>query len=176
MGSAPSPFVLRPLTKEDGPAVLRLAQGLGKWFNPAGLGQMDRDLVSHRGYVAVRGDRLLGFATWTKADAETADLSWMGVSEDEQHRGIGTALLRLLALDLRGYGFGYLTVSTVADTVEYAPYAETRRFYRARGFRDFRLDAGGWSEGEERYDRLVLRLDLSNRGKTEPQRRTRALQ
>ncbi len=167
VGRAASPYVLRPLTREDGPAVLRLAQGLGKWFNPAGLAQMARDLVSHRGYVAVRGDRLLGFATWTKVDEETADLSWMGVAEDEQHRGIGTALLRLLALDLRGYGFRYLSVSTVADSVDYAPYAGTRRFYRARGFRDFRLDAGGWGEGEDRYDRLILRLDLSNRRKTE---------
>ena len=163
MAPARSPYALRPLGREDGPAVLSLARSLGKWFNAAGLAQMARDLTSHRGYVAVRGDRLLGFATWTRVDEETADLSWMGIAEDAQHQGIGTALLSLLSLDMREYGFRHLTVSTVADSVDYEPYAATRRFYRARGFADYRIDPGYWGEADDRYDRLVLRLDLTSR-------------
>jgi hypothetical protein len=65
--------------------------------------------------------------------------------------------------DLKASGFRTLEVATVADNVEYAPYAETRRFYRARGFTDFRVDARFWGSGDDRYDRLVLRRDLVDR-------------
>jgi ribosomal protein S18 acetylase RimI-like enzyme len=54
-----------------------------------------------------------------------------------------------------------LEVDTVADNVEYEPYAETRRFYRAMGFQDVRVDEKFWGEGNDRYDRLVMRKDLT---------------
>src|SRR3989304_4291142 len=84
----------------DAPAILLLARSLDKWFNEEGLEKMGRDLLSHEGFVAVRGDRVLGFVTWTPIDAESADLTWMGVAEDLQRTGIGRALFRNLVRDL----------------------------------------------------------------------------
>ncbi len=155
------PFVVRRLQKEDAEAVQGLARGLGKWFNEEGLAKIARDLKSHAGYVAVQGGRLVGFITWAPLSPATADLTWLGVSEELQRRGIGTALLAALLADLRSSGFRHLEVSTVADSVEYDPYARTRRFYRARGFADFRVDERYFGSGDDRYDRLVLRRDLA---------------
>jgi len=154
------PFVVRRLEKEDAAAVRELARSLGAWFNADGLVRIARDLDIHAGYVAERTRRLAGFVTWARIDAAVAELSWMGVAQDLRHRGIGTALLAALVADLRSAGFRVLEVSTVADSVEYEPYAQTRRFYRTRGFTDFRVDARFWGSGDDRYDRLVLRRDL----------------
>ena len=155
-----APFIVRPLRPSDAGPVLDLARSLSQWFDSEGLARIARDLASHGGFVAVRGDRLVGFVTWTPLDAEVAELSWMGVAEDLQHQGIGTTLLAALVASLRSPGFRFLEVSTVADNVDYEPYVETRRFYRARGFVDFRVDARYWGSGDDRYDRLLLRRDL----------------
>jgi ribosomal protein S18 acetylase RimI-like enzyme len=155
-----APFLVRRLQAEDAAAVRELAQGLDPWFNEEGLARMARDLDSLSGFVAVRGGGIVGFVLWARVDAEVADLSWMGVAQDVQRRGIGTALLDALVADLEPSGFRFLEVSTVADNVDYEPYVRTRRFYRARGFRDFRVDPLYWGTGEDRYDRLVLRRDL----------------
>ncbi len=155
------PFVLRPLRREDAASVHGLAARLGKWFDAEGRRRIDQDVASHPGYVAVQGERLLGFILWTRLDSETADLSWMGVAEELQHRGIGTALLDAVVAGLRVARVRFLEVSTVADNVEYEPYAATRRFYRARGFLDFRVDPRYWGLGADRYDRLVLRREVS---------------
>lgn len=140
-----------------------LAGSLRKWFTRQGLEEIRADLESHAGYVAERDNHLLGFITWTPLDGKVAALSWMGVEEDRQHKGIGTSLLGTLVAELRGRGYRELQVSTVADSVVYEPYAETRRFYRARGFRDFRVDEKFFGEGDNRYDRLLLLLKLDTR-------------
>jgi GNAT superfamily N-acetyltransferase len=163
------------MKKDDAPSVLALARTLEDWFNPQGLVQMGRDLPSQGGYVAARGEVLLGFVAWSPVDRECAELSWMGVAEDEQRKGVGTALLSALVAELRVAGYRCVEVSTVADTVPYEPYAITRRFYRARGFSDHRVDRGYWGEGDDRYDRLVLRLSLSPEREAPTSRRRQAL-
>ena len=155
---AVSAFVVRPFGPSDAPAVLAVARGLPKWFNPEGLENIERDLDHHEGFVAVLDGRTLGFATWHPLDREVAELSWMGVAEEEQGRGIGTALVAAIAEASRRRGHRFLEVSTVADSVAYAPYAETRRFYRARGFPEHRVDRRFHGQGADRYDRLLLRL------------------
>lgn len=154
------PFAVRRLRPGDADAVRGLAQSLGKWFDAEGLRRIALDSATHSGHVAFQGGRLVGFLLWTRLDAEVAELSWMGVAEDRQHRGIGTALLAALITELASLGVRSLEVSTVADNVEYEPYAETRRFYRARRFVDFRVDPRYWGSGDDRYDRLVLRRSL----------------
>jgi len=156
---------IRSMRPQDRTAVLEIAGSLRKWFTPQGLDEIRADLESHAGYLAEREHRPLGFVTWTDIDGDTANLSWMGVIEDWQHRGIGTSLLAVLVAELRRRGYRFLQVSTVAESVVYEPYAETRRFYRARGFRDYRVDEKYFGEGDNRYDRLLMRLDLSSPGR-----------
>jgi len=157
---AVSAFVVRPLGSSDAPAVLAVARGLPKWFTAEGIEGIRRDLESHEGFVAVRGDCALGFATWFPWDPEVAELSWIAVAEEEHGQGAGTALLAAIAEAARLGGHRFLEVSTVADTVDYAPYAESREFYRARGFVDYRVDNEFDGQGDDRYDRLLLRLPL----------------
>ena len=156
------PWVVRPSEPGDSPAILALAENLKKWFTPQAHQTIGRELSTHGGYVAVRDARVLGFLMWTPSqEAGVARLSWIGVAEVERHLGIGTSLLAALVASLKANGFRYLDVDTVADNVDYEPYAETRRFYRACGFVGYRVDPKHYGEGEERYDRLVLRLDLT---------------
>lgn len=148
------------MTPSDHPGVLALARSLGAWFNAEGLTRIEIDLPVQAGVVAKRAGGLVGFALWAPRTPASADLTWMGVDEDAQRNGIGTALLSAVANAVRRRGMRTLEVSTVADNVDYAPYERTRRFYRSRGFRDVRVDAGFYGQGADRYDRLVLALDL----------------
>lgn len=157
-------WTIRPLHDTDAASILMLAKTLGKWFNEEGLAHMSRDLTSHGGFVAVRGERLLGFITWAPLGGELANLSWMGVAENLRRSGIGRALLAALVSHLRSCGYRTLEVSTVADSMDYAPYADTRAFYRAMGFVDHRIDKDYFRSADGPYDRLLLRLDLGHRG------------
>jgi ribosomal protein S18 acetylase RimI-like enzyme len=151
---------IRSLARADAPAVLALARSLGPWFNREGLEEMERDLATHEGLVAEAEGRLAGFALWRPCGDRAVDLSWMGVAADLHRRGVGTAILdAVLASQLRA-GIRTLEVSTVADSCDYGPYEGTRRFYRARGFRDLRVDPGHYGTGDDRYDRLVLRREV----------------
>lgn len=163
-----SPFVIRPIEEGDAPVILLLARTLDKWFNVEGLRKIAKDLETHAGFVAVRGERVLGFVTWDPVDEEVANMSWIGVAEAEHRSGIGQALLAALKADLRRRGFRAVEVSTVAESVDYEPYAATRRFYRAMGFVDYRVDPLYFGEGEDRYDRLLMRLDLTSPEPTTP--------
>ncbi len=157
------PVLIRPLRRQDAEAVREHAERLSAWFDAEGRARIGRDLGTQAGFVALQGSRIVGFILWARIDAAVADLTWMGVVEDVQRRGVGTALLAALVANLRSSGFHSLEVSTVADNVAYEPYDRTRRFYRARGFVDYRVDPRYWGSGEDRYDRLVLRMDLGLR-------------
>ncbi len=162
------PWALREIAEGDDVGILLLARTMDKWFTPQGLQDIGRDLPRHEGFVAARGDRILGFVTWAPGESDVATLSWIGVAEGEQRSGIGTALLAAVVRAAKERGFRTLETSTVADTVDYPPYAATREFYRSRGFADHRVDPKYYTDTEESYDRLVLRLDLSR----EPTRTT----
>jgi len=155
-------FTIRPFHESDRGSMLGLARSLDEWFNEEGLAQMERDLPNHKGFVAVDRERLVGFVTWRRVDSQSADLSWLAVAREHHRKGTGTALLRALTERLRADGVHRLEVSTVADSLDYEPYARTRAFYRARGFKDFRVDRHFFGDGDDRYDRLVMELDVTS--------------
>jgi ribosomal protein S18 acetylase RimI-like enzyme len=152
---------IRPFQESDRDSMLALAGSLDEWFNDEGLAQMERDFASHKGFVAVDREGLVGFVTWRRVDARSADLSWLAVEREHHRKGAGTSLLRALTERLRTDGIHRLEVSTVADSLDYEPYARTRAFYRALGFKDLRVDRDFFGDGDDRYDRLVMELDLS---------------
>jgi ribosomal protein S18 acetylase RimI-like enzyme len=64
------------------------------------------------------------------------------VHGDHRREGIGTALVEELVA--ASGALRYLTVKTLSARCEYAPYEETRAFYRARGFTELiELDIWG---------------------------------
>ncbi len=86
-------------------------------------------------YTALGADvegRLVGWICWgpTPCTLGTYDLYWMAVDPAGQRAGIGTALLAEMERRLTGHGR-----LIVVETAGRADYADTRRFYQARGYR-----------------------------------------
>ncbi|HEY8345834.1 MAG TPA: GNAT family N-acetyltransferase [Symbiobacteriaceae bacterium] len=156
---------IRDATTADYEAMLSVARSLPEWFNERGLREMARDFLTHRGLVAVcirdTSEKVVGFATWLQSsdspEANVAEITWLGVAREFQGQGIGRRLVEALADRCRKAGLSVLQVSTLADSVDYAPYVGTRAFYRRLGFRDWRVDVAYYGPDE---DRLVLRKEL----------------
>jgi ribosomal protein S18 acetylase RimI-like enzyme len=91
--------------------------------------------------------------------AFAAEIDVIAVTPDHHRRGIGRAMVdcaeRLLAED----GVEYLQVKTLADTIEYEPYARTRAFYATCGFRPLQVFPDLW-DSENPALQLVKRLEL----------------
>jgi ribosomal protein S18 acetylase RimI-like enzyme len=105
----------------------------------------------------------VGFVTYrVNADRETAELTWIGVRPDFQRKGIGRRLVEAIEQELSRKGVKTLEVSTVAPTVNYEPYARTRRFYHGIGFRDVRVEPKGFPSGD---DKLLLRKQIGLQGR-----------
>ncbi len=100
----------------------------------------------------------MGFVTYFVYQG-VAHIGWLGVARDEHRLGIGRLLIEHLCAHLRAAGLPAIHVDTLGDSIEYAPYATTRSFYRAVGFQNYRVvrqDDPEWPE------RLTLRRQLSD--------------
>jgi len=86
-------------------------------------------------FVAATGDAVFGFLTLKQTSACAADVHVMAVRREAQRRGLGRALLSAAETYLRENGIEIVHVKTLSDSVDYPPYAETRAFYLAMGFR-----------------------------------------
>lgn len=140
---------------------MAIARGLRTHFDDRAMERMPRDLREHRLLVAVDGeDRVVGFITLEAVDDRVMEITWMGVRPDMHRRGVGSALVDAAARELAGEGYRELEVRTLADTVEYRPYEDTRAFYRAQGFRLREVidPYPGWSPGNP-CARFVRSLD-----------------
>jgi GNAT superfamily N-acetyltransferase len=81
----------------------------------------------------------------------------MAVAQDHHRRGIGRAMIDRAESLLVEDGVEYLQVKTLADRVEYEPYARTRAFYAACGFRPLQVFPDLWDPGNPALQ-LVKRL------------------
>jgi ribosomal protein S18 acetylase RimI-like enzyme len=113
---------------------LSIARQLPEYFMEQGIAAMRQDLQEHRLYVAVDSDQVIGFTTIQSKNSRVGEISWMAVKPERQHQGVGTLMIDQIVSDLKSEGVRLLKVKTLASTVEYAPYALTRRFYESRGF------------------------------------------
>lgn len=103
------------------------------------VGELVRDYLakgqasSYR-FLSCRLDgRVVGFACYGPRPLTrgTFDLYWIGIAPSAQRRGVGTALLRQVELDVRALG-GRLLIVETSSRPEYEP---ARRFYDAQGYR-----------------------------------------
>lgn len=150
-------IVARTAGPEDVAAMLDVARSLPAWFNDGGLEEMTRDFAVQHSAVAEADGQVVGFVAWAPSphtpEPGLLEMTWLGVRQEQQGQGVGRRLVAYLEEFCRAEGMRTLQVSTLADSVEYKPYEATRAFYRAVGFRDFRVDAGFY-DGD---DRLLLR-------------------
>jgi ribosomal protein S18 acetylase RimI-like enzyme len=113
---------------------LSIGRELPGYFPEAGIAAMARDLREHRLYIAMDADQAAGFASIQIKTIQVAEISWMAVRPERRRQGVGTHLINQIVVDLTAEGLQLLEVKTLADTVDYPPYEQTRRFYEARGF------------------------------------------
>ncbi len=113
-------------------AVLRT---LPKWFGIEHALQMYvEDTCRMPTFALDDGQRLLGFLTLREHFAASWEIHCMAMAADARGQGLGTRLLDHAQTWLAARGVEFLQVKTVAATSNSAEYAETRKFYAARGF------------------------------------------
>lgn len=129
---------LRPFDAGDFDACEAILRSLPDFFgHEGGLNSALEALRIQHGMVALRDGRVVGFATWERRTAETAEITWMAVLNAERHRGIGTAIIERVCEQLSGEGYRMALVMTSAGAKDPAvddTYVPTRRFWKARGF------------------------------------------
>ena len=146
---------IRQIIQEDRATIVEMAKSLRQWFTELGIQQIARDLQTLKGLVALEDENMAGFVTYSiNVDETVAELTWIAVHPNLHRKGIGRSLVEALEEVLVRLGVSAFEVSTVADSVEYEPYARTRSFYHALGFTDVRVDRGWYPSGD---DRLLLR-------------------
>ncbi len=85
-------------------------------------------------FALEEGPRVIGFLTLREHFPTAWEVHCMAVAADARGQGLGTRLLAHAQAWLVERGVEFLQVKTVAATSDSAAYAETRKFYAARGF------------------------------------------
>lgn len=148
---------VRPSSAADAPAMLEVARALPEWFNACGLERMVGDFPLHEGLVAVEEGRVIGFLTWLPVDERVVTITWFGVRPERRGHGVGRRLLASAERNLADRGYVVVQVETLAETADYPPYEDTRRFYLATGFERREFVGARWGEGQ---DALVMQKPL----------------
>lgn len=113
-------------------AVLR---SLPMWFGiEESLRTYVRDSAAHPTFALEQDGRIVGFLTLREHFPMSWEVHCIAVAAECRNRGIGSQLLAHAESWLRDRGVRFLQVKTVAETSPSEEYAETRKFYAARGF------------------------------------------
>lgn len=96
-------------------------------------------------FAAEVGDSLAGFMTLTRHFPESWEVHCIAVAARHRNVGIGSALLAHAELFARGQGARFMQVKTVAHASPSPEYAETRKFYEARGFTPLEIFPELWN-------------------------------
>lgn len=84
--------------------------------------------------VAQAGDQTVGLVLYRRHFRQAAEMHLMAISPEWHRRGIGRAMIRALASNLRLDGCEVIQVKTLGASHPDKHYAQTRAFYRAVGF------------------------------------------
>ena len=126
---------IREFNKKDFNGIMKISKLLHPtWFDKVAINfSMPIDLRIHKGYVIEDKRKIIGFVTYTSNEGK-AEISWIGVHPKIHRKGMGSKLIKKLEANLKKIGVKELRVGTVAESVEYEPYARTRAFYKKIGF------------------------------------------
>jgi ribosomal protein S18 acetylase RimI-like enzyme len=127
---------VRKMAPKDRKGILRVAKRLSPtWFTSKAVAyHIPVDVALDKGFVALEGDKIIGFLIYHSAYGEPF-ISWLGVDPRFQRRGAGTRLIAALENEAISAGAAQLRVETVSSRVPYRPYEPTRAFYKKMGFR-----------------------------------------
>lgn len=117
------------------PEVEAVLRSLPDWFGiEKALLMYVADSAARPTFGAEVDGRLIGFLTLSKHFASSWEIHCMAVSARHRNQKVGTALLAVAEQHARAQGARFLQVKTVAEASPSPAYAQTRRFYLARGF------------------------------------------
>ena len=117
-------------------ACARILKALPEWFGiPASNEEYIRSLPRLTTFVARLRGVEVGFVALEQHFPESAENHVLAVHPDHHRRGIGRQLLLHSEHWLRSRGVEVFHVKTLGPSDPYPPYARTRAFYRALGFR-----------------------------------------
>ncbi|WP_436532303.1 GNAT family N-acetyltransferase [Actinoplanes sp. HUAS TT8] len=121
--------------RSDPSATGRILRALPSWFGieEAVLDYVD-DAAVLPSYLAVRDSETVGVALVRRHFPESAELHLIAVHPQVRGTGVGSLLVAAVEDDLRADGVRLLQVKTTGESFEHDGYAQTRAFYRARGF------------------------------------------
>ena len=108
---------------------------LPEWFGiPAAVDRYVADLSTLVTWLALDGERAVGFLTVKQHTPVASELYVLGVLPDYHRQGLGRRLLGRAEEVLRADGVRLLQVKTLGPSHLSAAYARTRAFYAAQGF------------------------------------------
>jgi len=106
-----------------------------KWIHATRLKSMPVDLRYHHGFVAVDGNKIVGFISCSSEDGIPC-ISRLGVDPALHRKGIGRKLVAAIEHYVQKAGDNILQVMVMGWTRPFnRDFSETRAFYRALGFK-----------------------------------------
>jgi ribosomal protein S18 acetylase RimI-like enzyme len=122
------------MTAEHIDGILTIVEGLPEWFDEvARTKSIPIDIRNQEGFVALRGRQVCGFVSLYVSEGRL-HIGWLAVERELQRQQFGSRLLDAAVTKARAMGISELATYTLGDSVKYAPYDVTRRFYRKCGF------------------------------------------
>ena len=121
---------------------------LPEWFgNRQALGEYVEKVKELPYYVAFNNaDNCICFFSVKIHYQHTGEIFVCVVHPEYQHNGVGKALYRVVENYFIQRGCKYVIVKTLSDTVDFEPYAQTRRFYKSIGFESLITLKEMWDE------------------------------
>lgn len=120
---------------EREPEIQSILRSLPRWFGVEdSLRMYVRDSALKPTFGADLNGGLVGFVTLTEHFPESWEIHCMAISAAHRSKGVGSALLAHAEQYVRAQGARFLQVKTMAATSPSPEYAETRKFYLAKGF------------------------------------------
>ena len=125
---------IHPLEKGHYPGILNIVENLPDWFDKTARSRsIPTDIRHQKGFVAVSGQRVVGFVTLYVAEGRL-HVRWLAVEKEFQRQGLGSRLLEAAERKAGDLGIDELATCTLGDNVKYQPYEGTRSFYWKCGF------------------------------------------
>ena len=123
-----------------------LLRSLPRWFGiEEALLMYARDSATKPTFALLDASRLVAFLTLHEHFATAWEIHCIAVSADARGKGHGSRLLAHAEAWLADRGVVFLQVKTIAATSPSAEYAETRKFYEARGFTPIQIFPELWA-------------------------------
>ncbi len=113
---------------------VKIAGTLPDYFTDSGVVNLVQDVKKHQLFAAIDSGRVIGFIVVAEKYAQVAEILWLAVKRELQHKGYGSALIEHASIVLKKKGIRLLEVKTLAPQAGYQPYEATRRFYDKNGF------------------------------------------